>query len=472
MGMLRTLVTYSSFVLGAAVLTVVGLLIRTIPFGRKKLKLFYHTLLGFFTESLLTLAWDLKVKIIGRAQDQFDRASIVIANHTSFLDILSTTSLHPKLILLTNKWVWNSPVMGGVVRLADYYPVSDGAEESVDRLSARMAEGYSVVIFPEGKRSEDGRIKRFHKGAFYLAETLNKPILPLLIHGAAHSIPKGTFYLTEGTITLKFLPRIEPGDQRFGTTYAERTKSISRYFREEFNVLSKESETPGYFSYRLITNYLYKGPVLEWYMRVKLRLEKNYAPFNDLIPQTGTVLDLGCGYGFLSYMLQFTSNERFITGVDYDEDKIGTANNGYLKTDRLKFFCADVTTFPLDKYDTIVVSDVLHYLKEADQDALLKRCFDALNDGGRLIIREGNADLAQRHKGTVLTEFFSVKLFGFNKSVNSLSFVSGERIRKLALSNGLEVNVIDDAKFTSNVIFVIQKSAAMASHDRQTGNAT
>jgi len=457
-GILRTLFTYSSFVLGALVLTVVGLLIRTLPFGRKKLKLFYHTLLGFFTGTLLFVAWNLKLKIIGRSRDQFDRASIIISNHTSFLDILTTTSLHPKLILLTNKWVWNSPVMGGVVRLADYYPVSEGAEESVDRLSDRMAEGYSVVIFPEGKRSEDGKIKRFHKGAFYLAETLKRPILPLLIHGAAHSIPKGTFYLTEGTLTLKFLPRIEPGEERFGATYSERTKGISRYFREEFDALSKEVETPQYFSYKLITNYLYKGPVLEWYLRVKLKLEKDYAPFNKLIPSKGTVLDLGCGYGFLCYMLQFTSNERYITGVDYDEEKIDTANNGYLKTDRLNFYCADVTTFQLDKYDTIVVSDVLHYLREADQDILLKRCFDALNEGGRLIVREGNADLSKRHKGTMITEFFSVKLFRFNKSVNSLNFVSGERIRKLAVSSGLTVNVLDDAKFTSNVIFVIQKT--------------
>jgi 2-polyprenyl-3-methyl-5-hydroxy-6-metoxy-1,4-benzoquinol methylase len=151
-------------------------------------------------------------------------------------------------------------------------------------------------------------------------------------------------------------------------------------------------------------------------------------------------------------------SERYITGVDYDEEKIETANNGYSRSERLKFYSADVTTFSLDKYDSIVVSDVLHYLREDDQNSLLKRCFEALNPGGRLIVREGNADLAKRHKGTVLTEFFSVKLLGFNKSVNSLNFVSGERIGQLAESSGMFVTVIDDAKFTSNVIFVIQKS--------------
>jgi hypothetical protein len=50
-----------------------------------------------------------------------------------------------------------------------------------------------------------------------------------------------------------------------------------------------------------------------------------------------------------------------------------------------------------------------------------------------------------------------VKLLKFNKSVNDLSFVSGEKIMDLAKSHGLEPEVIDDAKFTSNVIFAFRR---------------
>ena len=87
----------------------------------------------------------------------------------------------------------------------------------------------------------------------------------------------------------------------------------------------------------------------------------------------------------------------------------------------------------------------------------INRCFDALNPGGKLIIREGNADMQERHKGTKLTEFFSVKLLKFNKSVNPLNFVSGENIKELASKHGLRTTVLDDARFTSNVIFVIEE---------------
>ena len=87
----------------------------------------------------------------------------------------------------------------------------------------------------------------------------------------------------------------------------ERAKYIGRYFREEFKQVRKRLEQPVYFREQLIYNYLYKGPVLEWYMKVKLRLEKNYRLFHNLLPEQGSILDAGCGYGFMSYMLHFAA---------------------------------------------------------------------------------------------------------------------------------------------------------------------
>ncbi|HEY0770661.1 MAG TPA: 1-acyl-sn-glycerol-3-phosphate acyltransferase, partial [Sphingobacteriaceae bacterium] len=301
LGIGKTIFTYGFFVIGSFLLTIVGLVLKLIPFGKRNVRLLDHSLLSFYTRLLVTLAPQLKVKMVGFNNEIFARSSVIIANHTSFLDILLTTMLHPKLILLTNKWVWNSPVFGGVVRLADYYPVMEGAEDSIDRVKDRVKEGYSIVVFPEGTRTSDGKMKRFHKGAFYMAEVLGLPIQPLIIHGADDSIPKSTIYLNSGYITLKFLPPIEPGDRTWGATYSERTKTIGKYFRSEYEKLTALEESPAYFQYRLFSNYLYKGPVLEWYMRIKVALEGNYRQFHELVPAQGKILDLGCGYGFLCY---------------------------------------------------------------------------------------------------------------------------------------------------------------------------
>ncbi|MEJ1237668.1 1-acyl-sn-glycerol-3-phosphate acyltransferase [Chryseolinea sp. T2] len=456
-GIFRTFFTYGYFIVGSMLITLIGLLISIIPGARKAARYFVHIAICFSNRTLIYLTPSLTKRIFGRDANTFSKPAVIVANHSSLLDILLVTMLHPKLILLTNKWVWESPVFGGVVRLADYYPVTEGAEDSVSEFAARISEGFSIVVFPEGKRTEDGHIHRFHKGAFYLAERLQLPIRPLLIHGAAEAIPRGTFYANKGILALKFLPLIEQDDLSFGEGYATRTKEISRHFKAAYANLAASERTPEFYRQKLLSNYLYKGPVLEWYTRIKTQMEGNYALFNDLLPASGRIIDLGCGYGYLCYMLQYLSVGRTITGVDYDEDKIETAQHGYSRTERLQFIHGDVTTHPLERayFDGIVINDVLHYLPHDSQDLLIRRCIDALSDDGVLIIRDGNVDLGERHKGTRMTEFFSVKLLGFNKAVNELHFVSGEHIRQVA--SDMTIEVIDQAKFTSNVIFVLRK---------------
>lgn len=463
-GISRSIFTYGFFVLGSFSLTIIGLVLKPIPLGRKRIRLFYHTLISLHTRSLVYLAFSLKKKIINRTPETFSRPSVIICNHSSFLDILCTVMLSPRLILLTNTWVWNSPFFGGVVRLADYYPVLDGVESSLDRLRAIVNDGYSIVVFPEGSRSYDGRIRRFHKGAFYLAEKLNIPIRPLLIHGAHEGIKKHEIYLNESHVTLKFLPPIMPDDNRFGNGYSEHTKNISKYFKEEHKKLSTIEETPAFFSYRLNYNYLYKGPVLEWYLRVKLRLENNYEPFTSLIPKQAKILDMGCGYGFLCYMLQFLSSERQITGIDHDAEKIDTAQYGYLKTDQLNFVCADITTFPMETYDVIILNDVLHYLTKENQDLVLEKVCNSIKPGGQVLIRDANTDLKKKHFGTKLSELFSVKLIRFNKANNALQFMSAKTLQDAAAERNFSVTVLDDSKFTSNVIFVLKATGKIKKH--------
>ncbi|HEY0273034.1 MAG TPA: 1-acyl-sn-glycerol-3-phosphate acyltransferase [Chitinophaga sp.] len=455
-GWLKSVFAFTYFVVGCLLMTGIGfLLVRLKIIGERRGKYVYHFLLSSFTRSLLYIMANVKKRILNPLGEDFSRPAVVISNHQSFLDILVSTMLHPKVILLTNQWVWRSPVFGAVVRLADYYPVADGAEYSIERLRRKVKEGHSIVVYPEGTRSEDTRIGRFHKGAFFIAEQLGLDILPVVLHGTAYTMSKNDFLLKNGQITVQFLPRIPAADKSWGEGYAERTKSISRYFRQQYALLSEQTETPAYFREQLIANYLYKGPVLEWYMRVKTAMEKNYAVFHELVPRQGDILDIGCGYGFMDYMLYFLSNERRITGIDYDGEKIQTAQHGYLRPAQLQFLEADANDLVWKEYDAIIVSDVMHYLTPDGQHALLAQCLRHLRPGGRIILRDGDQDLERRHARTRLTEFFSTKVFGFNKTAQPLSFFSGAHLRKTAAELGAEVVTIDTAKHTSNLIFII-----------------
>jgi 1-acyl-sn-glycerol-3-phosphate acyltransferase len=456
---LKSIFAFSYFVVGNVVLTIAGIIfVKFNPFNKEKGKYIYHAFISKYCWSLMYIMANVKKTILNPLNENFSKPAVIICNHQSELDILSTAMLHPKLILFTNQRIWDSSVSGFVVRMADYYPVIYGADNSIDLVADRIKHGYSVVVFPEGTRSVDGNMKRFHKGAFYLAEKLNLDILPLVIHGTNYTMTKKDTLLKDGKVTLKFLPRIKPEDKNFGTGYAERTKLIGRYFRGEFAKLRNQLEQPSYFREQLIYNYIYKGPVLEWYMRIKTRLEKNYQLFHDLLPKQGKILDAGCGYGFMSYMLHFSANEREITGIDYDEEKIETANHCFSKNEKINFFYTDVLRFNYEKYDGIIISDMLHYLQPAEQKQVIEKSMQSLNENGTLIIRDGNSEMTERHKRTKRTEFFSTRFFGFNKTTKSgLSFLSGSLIREIANEQKMECTEIDQSKSTSNIIFVIKK---------------
>jgi uncharacterized protein len=456
-GLFKSVFSLSYFAFGSLLVTVIGLiLVKLNPFAESRSKYIYHRILSAYTWSVLYIMGNVKKKIINPQNENFSKPAVVIANHQSFLDILIMTMLYPKVILLTNNWVWNSPIFGWLVRMAGYYPVARGIENSIDYMEEQVKAGYSIAVFPEGTRSPDDHIRRFHKGAFFIAEKLDLDILPVLIHGTGYTMSKGDFLLKDGFITIKYLPRVKTGDLFFGVDYTERAKYMGRYFRQQFAKLKEELEPPGYFREKLIYNYIYKGPVLEWYLRFKIHLEKDYKTFHDLLPRNGRILDIGCGYGFMSYMLQFAASGREFFGYDYDEEKIAVANHCFSRNENIRFFNADINKIQIGPADAIILSDVLHYLQPDQQEFLLQKCMNALRNSGVLLIRDGNRDLEKKHKRTRLTELFSTRILSFNKTAgHPLHFISGKSIQEMAFRQGMHCRSMDQSDRTSNQLFVI-----------------
>ncbi|MGI4862386.1 MAG: 1-acyl-sn-glycerol-3-phosphate acyltransferase [Janthinobacterium lividum] len=457
-GLAKSVFAFGYFVLGALLLNIVGFGLKLVPANRDRKKLFYHWLLSKFAGSLSQVMANVKKTIINEAGEDFARPAVVIANHQSFLDIFMVVMQTPKLILLTNDWVWNSPIFGAVVRMADYLPAAHGTEQILPGLREKVAQGYSIAIFPEGTRSADGTMQRFHKGAFFLAEQLGLDILPIVLHGTSDTMRKGNWYLRDGQMTVKYLPRISPSDTSFGEGYSARTKGISRYFRAQYQQLAAQAEGPEYYHNRLIGNYLYKGPVLEWYAKIKVKMEQSYRVFDGLLPRQGRILDVGCGYGFMANMLALTSKERTVRGIDFDEEKTNVAQHGYVNGPNVDFAFGNALTAPFGSQEAIILSDVLHYLQPEGQEALLQKCADSLTPNGVLVIRDGFTELADRHQGTVLTEWFSTRFCKFNKTADGgLSFLSKKVITDFADRYQFDIEMLDQTRYTSNLIFICTK---------------
>jgi 1-acyl-sn-glycerol-3-phosphate acyltransferase len=456
--LLYAFVSYSYYFGSCLTAIIIGGLAYLLPIGKKRKKRFAHYLIWLACQTTVYVMFLAKKRFINYTKDTFKKPAVIMCNHQSMIDIPLTLALSPKVIMIINEKYWNARFLGVITRLAGFLPNSYDHKGIMEKYQQYVDEGYSLLVFAEGTRSYDTKLQRFHKGAAFFAEKLNLDILPVVIHGTSHYIRKKEYFGKKSIITVKYLDRITPDNLAFKAEYSERTKLFRKYFQTEFDKVLELYNDPDFYKDQLIRNYIYKGPVLEWYLRVKLKLEHNYRPFHDLIPKEAKILDIGCGYGFLAYMLSFLSEKRLVTGIDFDEEKIEIADNCLSKNDRISFLSGDIAEIEIDNYDVFVLSDVLHYLQENEQLKVLSKCINHLNNKGRIIIRDADKGLKRRHKGTRFTEFFSTKFFHFNKTKETgLCYVSRELITELALKNGLRLQIIDNSKYTSNIIYIIEK---------------
>ena len=459
-GLIRTVLLFLLFFIGCIFLRVLIAVLYLVPVRKSSKQRLVCRLIQITCKGILLLATAVKKEHINKANERFQHPAIIIANHQSFIDILVLLSLSSKILMVTNHWVWHSPFFGAIIRYVDFYYIGEGYEQYMERMRKKVKEGYSIAIFPEGTRTYNGKMKRFHKGAFYLAETLQLDILPILLYGNNKIIAKAQpFNIRKGIIYTEILPRIPADDLSFGTTYQERTKRISAYMKEGYARICREKNTtdnPAFYE-ALIQNYIYKGPVVEWYIRIKVKMERNYRLFNRLIPVQGQITDIGCGFGPLCYMLSMLSEDRDILGIDYDEDKIALAQHGWLRNEHLQFRHGNALEYPLPESDVFILNDMLHYMSYEHQRTLLLKCADRLRSQGMIIIRDGNSANTSKHRLTRFTELLSTRIFNFNRTAGELHFTTETQLRKIAVTCGMNVEIIPNDKYTSNTIYIFRK---------------
>lgn len=460
LGLLRTSSLFLLFLLGCLVLRLLIAVLYMVPIRKARKKEFICRLIQLTCKGILNIATFVKKEYVNPTGETFRHPAIVVANHQSFIDILVLLSLAPKMVMVTNHWVWNSPFFGAIIRYADFYYVGDGYEQVVDRMREKVNEGYSIVIFPEGTRTYNGVMKRFHKGAFYLAEALQLDIIPVVLYGTGRIIAKAQpFNIRKSILHVSISARMETSPR--GKRYQERAKCISACMRQEYARICQEKNTPDNpaFYEALVQNFIYKGPVEEWYIRIKVKMEKNYAIFHRLVPMKGQITDIGCGFGPLCYMLSMLSDEREILGIDYDEDKIAVAQHGWLRNEHLRFEYGDALNCTLPESDVFILNDMLHYMSYERQHELLVRCAARLRPQGMMIVRDGNASGSRRkHRLTRFTELLSTRIISFNKAAEELCFTSAAQIEAIAHECGMTIETIQNDKYTSNTIYVFRKA--------------
>jgi len=139
---------------------------------------------------------------------------IFVANHTSNADPPAVVGSIPRRVaLLAKKEVFRVPILARALLLASFVPVDrsnrEAAIASVEKAIEHVKRGVSYLIFPEGTRSPDGRLRPFKKGTFVMAIRAGVPVVPISVVGAHRTMRKGSRALFPGEILVRFHPPVD-----------------------------------------------------------------------------------------------------------------------------------------------------------------------------------------------------------------------------------------------------------------------
>lgn len=261
--LIRTTFYYGYFALAYLMCIVLMGVLFCVPMGKWRRKLIVRKFICGFMRSA---HWLLAHYYTLLRRDKLDLAEprIIIANHQSLVDISLFLAADPKIVFVTKTWVNRLPLIGPLVNYCGFCSTGEGTDQMEQSLKEYVEHGYSVVIFPEGTRTEDGEIHRFHKGAFQLAADFGLKILPVLFYGNGNMLSKHQpmrFHRTQ--MLMVSLPLVDINDASLGDTLRDKVHAVQSMMRASFDSLRREyvdaKEVNPYYRELISNSLIYKS---------------------------------------------------------------------------------------------------------------------------------------------------------------------------------------------------------------------
>lgn len=167
---------------------------------------------GWFSSKLMSLFIDIKWP----EQRELPSPCIIIANHESFFDpYLVSFQPQRNICMAVRNWPFKIPFYGFYMKLANYINVeTDDLETILKQAKLAVEQNATLMFFPEGTRSRDGKLNRFHSGPFHLAMQTGLPIVPLCLTGTYGMLPRGHMLIRPAKVRGRILDPIFPDQFR------------------------------------------------------------------------------------------------------------------------------------------------------------------------------------------------------------------------------------------------------------------
>ncbi|ADD68209.1 1-acyl-sn-glycerol-3-phosphate acyltransferase [Denitrovibrio acetiphilus DSM 12809] len=207
-------IIYSAFVWIALAFHTVILVLIGMPFLLVGINI-YLSLARLWAKINIFL-FGVRAKVEGVENLSPDRNYVFMGNHQSYVDIFVLLSVIDKrFTFMAKEELFKIPVFGFGIRAIGLVPINRGesrdALKSLFAAAKKIQEGYSIVLFPEGTRSDDGNMLPFKRGAFTLAVRTGHEIAPFVIEGSGETLPKSSFKINPfQKVTIRFLEPVSP----------------------------------------------------------------------------------------------------------------------------------------------------------------------------------------------------------------------------------------------------------------------
>jgi 1-acyl-sn-glycerol-3-phosphate acyltransferase len=185
----------------------------TFPFDKHRR--YPNAVMMFFGQSIMWLNPFWKIRHFGL--DNFEKGpkgKVAVANHQSFLDMPLLATLPVNMKWVSKKELFRIPFVGWTMSLSKHISVDRGSKNAAKSLLASIEpikDGVSVMIFPEGTRSREGKLKTFKKGAFYLSKENDFYIQPIVVEGTYKLMPPENWRMNyRGELYISVLPPVNP----------------------------------------------------------------------------------------------------------------------------------------------------------------------------------------------------------------------------------------------------------------------
>ena len=151
----------------------------------------------------------IKVRVKGKKNVRDDVPTVFMCNHQSYFDIFALLGYLPAdFKFIMKEELMKIPLLGLAMKRAGHIGIKrENAREairSMDKVAERIRSGTSVVVFPEGTRSMDGRLQPLKKGGFHMALKSGCDIVPVAISNSCRIVTKGSLKINKGSFDIHF----------------------------------------------------------------------------------------------------------------------------------------------------------------------------------------------------------------------------------------------------------------------------